>query len=527
MAAPNPAPRAAQPKQWVHRLPGTTPRYPVAGVPSAPVTQKVVSHPVITKSCDLFPAPTHSDATPGPAIASDLPAFCTQAAPQSQAFQLQPGRDTLLLGERGTRLVIPADAFDVPAGSGSIQLELREFYSTADIVLAGLGTRATTGLLETGGMLHLYAAAAGQTVHLRAGKQILVQMPTQQQLPGMQLYEGVSADASHAPTWQLAGTGSLAPGIVAGNPLADRAALDSWLKMHAPKSPRWPRFAQGRETLLQEFNRLLPATKAEQTRLKRRRTIGKAERRELQELSRRNHTAIRHQVVVRVALDSTGQLRQSELLAGDSVLGANILAAVRQLPAQQPASFISRLPRRGRTASSVWGEFVVLYPRTGPRRIGFSWVVMDKQVQEELTLEGRRRRATFAKGFNSTSTPLTLNGGLYYELAASGLGWINCDRLLEPGPRILFAVQAPDSATVVSLVFKGSRSILASSHTEGSRAVFEQVPDGAAATVVALRRENGITYLATSGLNLRPDAQPALQFHPVSLTELRTELARL
>jgi hypothetical protein len=88
-------------------------------------------------------------------------------------------------------------------------------------------------------------------------------------------------------------------------------------------------------------------------------------------------------------------------------------------------------------------------------------------------------------------------------------------------------VQAPAPATVVSLVFKGQRSILASSRTEGSAAVFERVPSGQAATIVALRREKGITYLATTGVNLGQTTPPDLQFHPVSLERLRTELASL
>ena len=148
-------------------------------------------------------------------------------------------------------------------------------------------------------------------------------------------------------------------------------------------------------------------------------------------------------------------------------------------------------------------------------------------MQEEVAIEAQRGRTEFARQFDRAGSTLTLSSGLYYELAAGGLGWINCDRLLESGPRILFTVQAPDPATVVSLVFKGPRSILANSRTEGGAAFFEQVPAVVAATVVALRRENGITYLATSGVNLGKVVRPALEFRPVSLEQLRSELAAL
>lgn len=502
----------AKPKRWVSQ---------------APVPSLAEGPPELSLSCGGLETDAERAIKEAKraAAAIDLPTFCTQSAPGVQVYQVRAGRDTVLLGQQGTRLVIPGRAFEVPANSGPVRLELREFYTTADIILAGLGTRSGQSMLETGGMLHLYAAANGETVHLRPGMQILVQLPTQQQLPGMRFYEGVSADANHAPDWQLPGTGS--SGVLVNSPATSRAALQEWAKLHPPKKPHWPAFAKGNETLLKEFDRLMPASKADQAWLRRKRTIAKGEQQMLKELSRENHTAIRHAILLDVAVDSTGALQKSELVLGDSVLGAKVLAAVRQLPMQQPASYISRLPRRGRTTSAAQGVFSVLYARSGKQLVGFQWLLMDKQFQEELAIEAQRSRAVFAKQFNSATTPLTLSSGLYYELTAGGLGWINCDRLLEPGPRTQFAVQAPDANTVVSLVFKGQRSILPSSRFEGSAAVFEQVPTGAAATVVALRRESGVTYLATSGVSLGQATPPALSFHPVSLEQLRSELAAL
>jgi len=300
--------------------------------------------------------------------------------------------------------------------------------------------------------------------------------------------------------------------------------------LHPPKSPRWPRLDLNEKAFLKEFERLMPDSKADQARLRRKRTVPKDERLMLKELSDGNHTAIRHAIIFDVVADSTGTLLPPQRVAGDSVLGDKALAALKQLPALHAASFMSTLPHGRRTVSTARGVFSVLYARSGKRLIGFSWQLMDTQLTEELAKEAQRRRAEFARQFNSkgkNSAPLTLDGGLYYELVAGGLGWINCDRLLDPGPRIEYAVQAPAPATVVSLVFKGQRSILASSRTEGNAAVFEQVPSGQAATIVALRREKGVTYLATTAVSLGQAAPPDLQFRPVSLDELRTELASL
>lgn len=524
VVAPPPAPKvaftSAHPPRWVAKTPAaaTSKAKNQAEAPTAAAAPATQFQPAATGQTAAENAPGLVASSPDSAD-NDLQAFCAKAAPAVQTFRVWVRRDTVLVGQQGTRLLVPARAFDVPAGSGPVELRLREFYSTADIVLAGLGTRTGLDLLETGGMLHLEAAADGRGVSLRPGTEIIIQLPTRQQLPGMQLYEGVSNDASHAPDWQLPAN---------ANPTSSRAALGKWVALHPPKGPRWPRFDMKSKAFLKEFERLMPDTKADQARLRRKRTIGKDERLLLKELSEANHTAIRHALVFDVVVDSTGTLLPPERVAGDSLLGDKALAALRQLPAQHAASFVSKLPHGGRTVSTARGEFSVLYARSGKRLIGFSWQLMDKQVEEELAKESQRMRADFARQFKSKkSAPLTLDGGLYYELAAGGLGWINCDRLLDPGPRIEYAVQAPAPATVVSLVFKGQRSILASSRTEGNSAVFEQVPSGQAAAIVALRREKGITYLATTSVSLGQAAPPELQFHPVSLEQLRTELARL
>jgi hypothetical protein len=523
-AIPKAAP--ARPPRWVAKTPATavTPKaenQPLASTEAAAPATQLVPQP---KTAGLAAAENASNlaaSTPDPTD-NDLQAFCAQAAPALQVFRVWVGRDTVLVGQQGTRLVVPARAFDVPASSGPVELRLREFYSIPDIVLAGLGTRAGLDLLETGGMLHLEAATNGRGVSLRPGMQILVQLPTKQQQPGMQLFEGVSNDASHAPDWQLPSN---------SNPTSSRASLGKWVALHPPKSPRWPRLDMNEKAFLKEFERLMPDSKADQARLRRKRTIPRDERLMLKELSDENHTAIRHAIVFDVVVDSAGTLLPPQRVAGDSLLGDKALAALKQLPALHAASFMSTLPHGRRTISTARGVFSVLYARSGRRLIGFSWQLMDKQLNEELAKEGQRSRAEFARQFNGkgkgSAAPLTLDGGLYYELMAGGLGWINCDRLLDPGPRIEYAVQAPAPATVVSLVFKGQRSILASSRTEGATAVFEQVPSGQAATIVALRREKGVTYLATTGVSLGQAAPPDLQFRPVTLEQLRTELASL
>lgn len=466
----------------------------------------------ILHSCDprFMPRPAEPD--------SDLPTFCAQAAPQGQVFEVRPGRDTVLLGQRGTRLLIPARAFDVPASSGPITLTVREFYSTADIVLAGLGTRAGLDVLETGGMLHLYAAANGQTVHLRPGMAVLVQLPTRQLLPGMSLYKGISADSNHGPDWQLAGTG-----VVRAVPVTElRKGAGT---MVGKKGDRWPSLPKGNATLQPLLDQLIPLTAPDLARIAQLKPVDRDERRWWKMVGRNKRLSIKYIQRIALLADSTGTIQEARVQQGDSVLGETLSRAVKHLPQLRPASYLTWAAPHRRRYTAARGILQVIYTKDGRRlaHIDWQWLAKPDWPAEDYI----QSRAVFAKQFNSASTPLTLDGGLYYELAAGGLGWINCDRLLDPGPRILYTVATHDPGTVVSLVFKGQRSILASSRTEGRAAIFEQVPSGQAATVVALRREKGVTYLATSSVSLSQAAPPALSFHPVTLAQLRTELAQL
>jgi len=465
------------------------------------------------KYCGLIPSYARESSADG-----GLLAFCAQSAPPEQAFVVRPGRDTVLLGQQGTRLLLPRRAFDVPAGSGPVTLTLREFYSTADIVLAGLGTRAGLDVLETGGMLHLAATANGQPVHLRRAKKLRVQLPTQQPLPGMSCYAGVGADASHAPDWQLAG-----PGIV--RTLEGKKLRQSVPATGPTQGDRWPSLPKGNGTLQPLLDQLAPLTAADLARLAQLKPIDRDERRWWRAVGHNKRLAVSFIQQVALLADSTGIIQEAIAQRGDSVLGRGLSAAVKRLPPLRPASYLAWAAPHRRRCTAARGILQVLYTKDGQRRAHIEWQWLAKP--DWPAKEAVQSRAVFARQFSSGSTSLTLASGLYYELAAGGLGWINCDRLLDPGPRIRYAVATPDPATVVSLVFKGQCSILASSRTEGSAAIFEQVPSGQAATVVALCRQGSITYLATSSVSLGQSVAPVLSFHPVTLEQLRTELAQL
>jgi OmpA family len=92
-------------------------------------------------------------------------------------------KDTVLLGQKGSMLSIPNDAFVLVDNKGikikyPIQIELREAYSFGDMLSNNVSTISNGQLIQTGGMLYVGAKDAnGQGLKLGEGKQIEIGMP--------------------------------------------------------------------------------------------------------------------------------------------------------------------------------------------------------------------------------------------------------------------------------------------------------------------------------------------------------------
>lgn len=454
--------------------------------------------------------------------------FAAALAP-AQVFTIRAERDTVLLGQQGTVMAVPARVWDTPADGGPVRVELREFYSTADIVLAGLSTRSGTNLLETGGMVHVSATVNDKAVSLKEGQRLLLRLPTPRKLENMQFFQGVGAQPEHDPDWQLPPASATKKAALAA--LEQERAKGFNLNTDG----HWPQLPGSEGAMLKFFDKQVPLSRATLARMRQPRpAVSQEERQLLKAYTKANHKKVVRAVLVELRIDSTGALLPPALLPySDEEQGAAVMAAVSQLTKWRPARFRRfTTPHRMEKINAV-GILTMLYTSSGKRLVGVQWDEVATQTPRierylmALEAEARREgRQQFAAQFASAG-PMVLDDKLYYEMEATGLGWMNCDRFVEPGPRIEFAVQTAQPNTVVTLIFQNQRSILASSRTEPTAAIFAEVPVGIPATVVAIRREKGVTFLATAAATLKPESQPTLTFKPVSLEELRSALAKL
>jgi hypothetical protein len=113
--------------------------------------------------------------------------FSTENLP-AQKFTIDISRDTTIQTANGAWLDIPAGS--ITANTGNVTLEIKEAYSLADMVKAGLITRSNGQPLSSGGMIYINAGDNAKIV-----KPIRMATPSGWLDKDMQLYKGTEGES--------------------------------------------------------------------------------------------------------------------------------------------------------------------------------------------------------------------------------------------------------------------------------------------------------------------------------------------
>ncbi|UOG74932.1 energy transducer TonB [Hymenobacter tibetensis] len=368
------------------------------------------------------------------------------------------------------------------------------------MVLNNLSTRAGEQLLETGGMLQLEASStSGQICALREGVQLLLRMPTSRPQPDMQLFKGIKTTSSEQLDWQ------------APRPQAVVGLMES-------TDIQPPKFVGGSGVLRQQLRKGIDYAPSLRRQLKAMRP-SKPNRRELRRLSRNLGQPVLAVMHVRITIAENGQVLTPEAQGGvySSDLQAEVLSAVRALPRWSPARWLG-------VATPSTCTITVRFTANGK--------ILVDDYYDKLEAIRQLKAADFVQAFERQFTGSTLSqastGGISnYLFSAAQLGWINCDRFINSSePLITFAVSEDDADTDIKLVFKNKRSVLAGERV-GFQTRFRSVPQNEPATIIAIKQRNGTTYLASLETILSDRTEENLAFRPVSMVELKEEIARL
>lgn len=112
-------------------------------------------------------------------------------------YCIDPRRDTILNLTRGGRVILKANTF--PSDGKCVTITSQEAYKKSEIILANLSTTSNGRILESGGMMILKAKDS-EGKELRAKQEFTVQMPTQNYLDSMMIFNG-NHDANGQLNW--------------------------------------------------------------------------------------------------------------------------------------------------------------------------------------------------------------------------------------------------------------------------------------------------------------------------------------
>src|SRR5687768_15205549 len=94
-------------------------------------------------------------------------------SPEEQLMTIDPRKDNMIEGKKGSKVFIPANAFQFKDGSlpaEKIVVSLKEFFSISDFVSNNLSTLSDGHLLETGGMLFISAISERKELEINKTK---------------------------------------------------------------------------------------------------------------------------------------------------------------------------------------------------------------------------------------------------------------------------------------------------------------------------------------------------------------------
>lgn len=123
---------------------------------------------------------------------SDIRQLWSQLKDPNQIFKIDPLHDTLLQGDQGTIIQIPAGAFKIPADKkdAEVTIVLEEFYDYSSMIINNMTTMADGMQLETGGMIFLNAYVGNREITVFEDKPLTIMFPGDTLVGGMQFFAG-------------------------------------------------------------------------------------------------------------------------------------------------------------------------------------------------------------------------------------------------------------------------------------------------------------------------------------------------
>lgn len=419
-------------------------------------------------------------------LKASLAIFFKQLEKQPQEFVINIKRDTLISGNNGSVLLIPANTFD---SNEDVLITIKEFYSYEDIITNQLSTCSDGKQLITGGMIHIMATVNGKEVDIQPGKTIRWFVPdTTNAMNQMQLFTGITNNGNgQKPSGQGVFFESRQDTLSAFN----RFDGMNWIPQEQFFSNTY---------LATEVKVLNLKNEPFKTRQTKKGQVGffyiadkpKISREELEAELKEKYSY--HKVRIKTyktdnffrkitPLFLKRRSGRSTEAVGDSAWIADDIAKMYRLKATDTTTYIRR-------------------------HLGYKTSSLAREAFKNISLNNLSDR---------------------FSVDIRSLGWINCDRFYRDGrPRIEYYVDLKDTASnyYTLLVFDKIKSMM-TGYTEGNKVVFPNVPEGETARVISVGIQNGQTVAAMENIQLSKTTLTGLKFEDTTPASFKEEVKEL
>lgn len=127
-------------------------------------------------------------------VTASVPNYFYVKADAPQVYTIDNTKNEVVTGEKGIKVFFPAGCFALADASTPVTIELKEYATIEDMVLANLTTTSNGQIIETGGTVEVKAFANGKEVALKNGRDFKLAFPTKGNKPGMQTFYGKAED---------------------------------------------------------------------------------------------------------------------------------------------------------------------------------------------------------------------------------------------------------------------------------------------------------------------------------------------
>lgn len=438
----------------------------------------------------------------------------TNLKPLKATFEISANDESVIQGEEGTVIYIPANSFEFADGTkpkGKIKIEFRECYNNASIIGQGLHTNSRGNILASGGMVYIAAKADGKDLEIKEGNALQIGFPKPNSTSDMDLFYSVKAP-SGSTTW--------IPDYKMFE--LDQVEQSEESNTDSAPAPKYPidlsdneyrydlSFALGSGDIMDA--RIVGYNGNVYDYLNDQSTVSDSFAKPFYLNEWRVHLEFK--------LNEQGKMygyRPDKLNPHlDDDVTNDIPEAV-----QQTQKYFNSIPPI---------DFTTLDDGYKKNRYYALGIMGSRSIDWQKFKE--KFRSKFQKSLNDASVKISGFELDNYVFAVTKLGWINCDRFLDipEDQKIDFIVTSTESSEQkIRLIFEnnGSERTIMNGETKDGETIFKNVPIGQQITVLGIGLKNGSPKLAKSKTKITKSPFTLSNYKEVDIVELESELNRI